>query len=163
MTILNFLNFAFTNTSSSQRWIKQISFGISLFFFILSIFAWIYFDPFQINFQYLISCKFFTFNFYMGLDALSLFFIYLTAFLIPLCILFNWNNIYHSLNNYVICILSLEILLILVFSVLDLLLFYIFFESILIPIFVFIAFGVLVNVKFTLHIFYFFILYLVLY
>nr|YP_009370757.1 NADH dehydrogenase subunit 4 [Eukaryota sp. BB2]AQL10456.1 NADH dehydrogenase subunit 4 [Eukaryota sp. BB2] len=124
---------------SQQQFLKHASLGISLVFFWITILSWVFFDPFQLNFQGLMPCKFFTLHFYLGLDAISLFFVYLTTFLVPLCILFNNNNIYHSFHEYIICLFSLEILLIILFSVLDLWLFYIFFESILIPIFIFIG------------------------
>lgn len=76
---------------------------------------------------------------YLGVDGISLFFILLTTFLIPLCILISRNAVQVYIKEYVICFLLLEVLLILVFSVLDLLLFYIFFESILIPMFIMIG------------------------
>jgi NADH:ubiquinone oxidoreductase subunit 4 (subunit M) len=56
----------------------------------------------------------------------------------PLCILSTWNNV-HNNTEYVLCLLSIEILLWLVFSVLHLIFFYIFFESILIPFFIMIG------------------------
>ena len=77
-------------------------------------------------------------NFFFGLDGISIFFFFLTSFLIFICILFLWNstNIKENLFN----LLLLELLLLLVFSVLDLFLFYIFFEAILIPMFFLIGF-----------------------
>jgi proton-translocating NADH-quinone oxidoreductase chain M len=74
-------------------------------------------------------------NITLGIDGISLFFLLLTTLLIPLCLLISWNSIKHSLKNYLISFLLIEFLLIGVFCVLDLLLFYILFESILIPMF----------------------------
>ena len=113
--------------------------SLTLFIFFICINLWINFDSFQMSFQYLIEIKFFTINFFFGIDGLSLFFIFLTSFLIPLCLLYGWNNVFYYAYEYVICLFSLEILLLFFFSTLDLVLFYIFFESILIPLFIFIG------------------------
>lgn len=69
----------------------------------------------------------------IGLDAISLFFIILTTFLTPICLLLSRSAIKIYVKEYLLCFLLLEWLLIATFSVLDLLLFYIFFESILMP------------------------------
>jgi len=77
-------------------------------------------------------------DFNFGLDGLSVYFFFLTALLIFLCVLFSWDsdkNKEHAFN-----LILLELLLLLVFSVLDLLLFYVFFEAILIPMFFLVGF-----------------------
>ena len=74
-------------------------------------------------------------NITLGLDGISLFFLLLTTLLIPLCLLIGWNSIHSNLKGYLISFLIIEFFLIGVFCVLDVLLFYIFFESILIPMF----------------------------
>jgi proton-translocating NADH-quinone oxidoreductase chain M len=76
-------------------------------------------------------------SFSFGLDGISIFFFVLTSLLIFLCILFIWNE--RLLKEYAINLLLIELLLLLVFSVLDVFLFYIFFEAILIPMFVLIG------------------------
>jgi len=76
-----------------------------------------------------------TFSF--GLDGISIFFFVLTSLLIFLCVLFVWDE--HLLKEYAISLLLIELLLLLVFSVLDVFLFYIFFEGILIPMFLMIG------------------------
>lgn len=119
--------------------VKRVGLCISLLFFFFSTLLWIFFDPYQLAFQYVLPVRFFSFSFYIGIDGLSLLFIYLTTFLVPCCILFNWNSIYHYSKDYILCLLSIEIILILVFSVLDLILFYVFFESVLIPTFILIG------------------------
>ena len=73
----------------------------------------------------------------VGLDGISLFFILLTTFLIPVCLLVS--NVETQVKEYHIAFLILESLMLALFSVLDLFLFYIFFESVLIPIFVIIG------------------------
>ena len=78
-------------------------------------------------------------NITLGIDGISLFFLLLTTLLIPLCILISWNSIYFNLKEYLMAFLLIEFFLIWVFCVLDLLMFYIFFESILIPMFLIIG------------------------
>lgn len=71
----------------------------------------------------------------LGVDGISLFFILLTTFITPVALLSSHNDIEKNLKFYLVSILLLETLQIAVFVVLDLLLFYIFFESVLIPLF----------------------------
>jgi len=73
---------------------------------------------------------------HMGVDGLSLYFVLLTTFTMPICVLASWENVKHNIKSYMIAFLVLESLLIAVFVVLDLLLFYVFFESVLIPLFI---------------------------
>nr|QJS34588.1 NADH dehydrogenase subunit 4 [Phanopathes sp. NB-2020] len=85
-----------------------------------------------------------TFNFQWGpillaVDGISLFFLILTALLIPICILISWDSIKYLLKEFLLCLLFLEVLLMGVFAALDLLLFYILFEGILIPMFLLIG------------------------
>ena len=63
---------------------------------------------------------------------------YLTSFLTPLCILYCMGSKYTRLEN-IICVFSIEVLLLLVFSVMDLLFFYVFFEAVLVPFFIMIG------------------------
>jgi len=74
-----------------------------------------------------------------GVDGISLFFILLTTLLFLICTLFSWFSVKIYLKEYLLCFLLMELFLIVVFSTLDLLFFYIFFESILIPMFIFIG------------------------
>ena len=126
--------------------IKNLALNISLFNFLISLILWIEFDNSTSKFQFFqnftsfqTDLSFSTFNFVFGLDGISLFFVLLTTFLIPVCILVSWNSITAYVKEYRIAFLVLESLMIAVFSVLDLLLFYIFFESVLIPMFIIIG------------------------
>lgn len=112
---------------------------VTIFIFFEVVFYWITYDPYQINFQlgYDISIR--STNIHFGVDSLSLFFIFLISLLIPCCILFNWKTSILDVKEYCICLFFMECVLIFVFSVLDILLFYIFFESILLPMFIFIG------------------------
>jgi len=72
---------------------------------------------------------------HIGVDGLSLYFVLLTTFTMPICILASWENVRHNLKYFLIAFLMVETLLIALFVVLDLLLFYVFFESVLVPLF----------------------------
>ena len=78
-------------------------------------------------------------NLTLGIDGISLFFILLTLLLIPLCLLASWTGIKENIREYLSAFLLIEFLLINAFCVLDVLMFYIFFESILIPMFLIIG------------------------
>lgn len=118
--------------------IKQTGLNISLLTFILSLYLWINFDNSTANFQFVTKIDWIPYSnlsFSLGIDGISLFFVILTTFLIPICLLTSWNSVKIYIKEYIIAFLIIESLLISVFIVLDLLLFYIFFESILIPMF----------------------------
>jgi len=99
------------------------------------------FDPNSYHFQsiatYKISADFLNLSFTFGLDGISLFFFVLSSFLIFLCVLFVWEE--PLLKEYTLTLLIIDLLLLLVFSALDVLLFYIFFEGILIPMYLMIG------------------------
>lgn len=75
----------------------------------------------------------------LGVDGISIFFIILTALLIPVCVLISLNSIRFLIKEFLLCLLFIEVLLIGVFLVLDLVGFYILFEGILIPMFLIIG------------------------
>ena len=79
------------------------------------------------------------FDFYLGVDGLSIYFVLLTTIIMPISLLSNWTSIHENAKSYVIIVLLLETLLLAVFLVLDILLFYVFFESILPPLFILIG------------------------
>ena len=122
--------------------IKQVSLLTTFLTFILSIIIWIMFDNTYSRFQFVSELSWIpmaNLNFSLGIDGISLFFIILTTLLFPICILMSWNSITKRHKEYFISFLVMESLLILVFTVRDLLLFYIFFESVLIPMFIIIG------------------------
>ena len=127
---------------ANEKLIHDIGLFTTLFTFVLSIFLWIQFDKLTTTFQFvnkLTWLPFLNIDIYLGIDGISLFLIILTTLLIPICILISRNSVQRFVKEYVFCFLILEVLLVLVFSVLDLILFYIFFESILIPMFIMIG------------------------
>ena len=122
--------------------VKRSAFLASIGTFILSIILWLNFDPTYDGYQFVEKKQWitsFNFYYYIGIDGISLFMILLTTFLTPLCILASWENIKKRIKDYMIAFLVLETLLLGMFSCIDMLLFYVFFESILIPMFLIIG------------------------
>ncbi|WP_287105567.1 proton-conducting transporter membrane subunit, partial [Brevundimonas sp.] len=78
-------------------------------------------------------------SYHLGVDGVSVLFVLLTAFLMPICILASWKSIETRVVEYMIAFLILETLVIGVFTALDLYLFYIFFEGTLVPMFLIIG------------------------
>jgi NADH-ubiquinone oxidoreductase chain 4 len=116
--------------------LKKIAIITSLMNFFISIILWIKFDSNYMGYQFITSISNLEFvHLNLGVDGLSLFFVLLTTFITPIALLASHNEIEKNLRFYLVSILLLETLQIAVFVVLDLLLFYIFFESVLIPLF----------------------------
>ena len=122
--------------TSNHSLLKLIALNTSCFLYVVSLFLWFFFNKSIGSFQFvskLLWIPFLNLNFSLGIDGVSLFFILLTTLLIFLCILISWTSIKTNMKEFLIAFLVMEFFLIGVFSILDLLLFYIFFESILIP------------------------------
>jgi proton-translocating NADH-quinone oxidoreductase chain M len=122
--------------------IKQIAFLSSSLTFLFSLLLWVFFDCSTSKFQYIEHYNWvylFNIHFFLGVDGISLFFVILSTFLVFICILSSWFSIKKHLKQYFICFLLMNSFLIVVFSVLDIVIFYIFFESILIPMFLIIG------------------------
>jgi NADH-quinone oxidoreductase subunit M len=106
-----------------------------------ALFMMVEFDPSNTGFQFVHEVSWLSqigLNYKMGVDGISVLFVLLTAFLMPICILASWN-IEKRVADYMIAFLLLETLMIGVFMALDLVLFYIFFEGGLIPMFIIIG------------------------
>ena len=120
--------------------IKTIALGTSIINLFISLIVFILFDFSNNQFQFVQEYHEINhFNFFLGIDGLSIYFVILTTIITPIALLSNWNSINENVRSYVIIILLLETLLLAVFLVLDILLFYIFFESILPPLFILIG------------------------
>jgi len=120
------------NIKNNNNKIKKIALSTSLINFLISIILWINFDTStnQIQFVYeFTQLNFCHFN--LGIDGISLNFLILTTFLTPIALLSNYKNITENIKTFYISFLILETLQICLFTVLDLFLFYIFFESVL--------------------------------
>jgi proton-translocating NADH-quinone oxidoreductase chain M len=124
--------------SSEEKLLKIIALNASCLSFISSLLVWIFFQKSLGSFQFVTKIDWFALlnlTFTIGIDGISLFFLLLTTLLIPLCLLTSWNSISENIKEFLIAFLLLDFFLIGTFCVLDLLLFYIFFESVLIPMF----------------------------
>jgi len=129
-------------SSNNKKLLKLVALNFSCLTFICTLFLWVFFNKSTGIFQFVIKIFWLpnlNLNFILGVDGISLFFVVLTSLLIPLCFLISWNSIERNLKEYLISFLIMEFFLIGVFCILDLLLFYIFFESVLIPMFLIIG------------------------
>ncbi|PTM43232.1 NADH dehydrogenase subunit M [Bosea sp. 124] len=109
--------------------------------FVLACVAWAQFDPANPGFQMVETHAWVSdaIKFKLGVDGFSFPFVVLTAFLMPFCILASWHSITKRVREYMVAFLILETLMIGVFVALDLVLFYLFFEGGLIPMFLIIG------------------------
>ena len=142
-------------TSINTKHIKITALSTSLINFFISLVIFILFD-FSLNqFQFIQeNYELIHFKFYLGVDGLSIYFILLTTIIMPIALLSNWTSINDNVRSYLIIMLLLETLLLAVFLVLDILLFYIFFESILPPLFLLIGiFGSTNKVRASFYLF----------
>lgn len=125
----------FTRAASAER-IKRIGIGVSIITFVISLGLFAGFDPNASGFQFSQKVSWIeglSISYEVGIDGLSLLLILLTTFLTPLALLATWNSIILRLKEYIIMILLLEVGMIGVFAALDLFLFYVFWEAMLIP------------------------------
>ena len=112
------------------------------FTFILSLYMYILFDKTSADFQFLEKRDWLpglNVSYRMGVDGISVFFLLLSTFLTPLCILASWNTIKTRVQEYMIAFLLLESMMGGMFCALDLVLFYVFFEGVLLPMFIIIG------------------------
>ena len=119
---------------------KNVALGASLLNLIISFVVFIFFNFSSNNFQFVqehYNIGFY--DIYLGIDGLSIYFVLLTTIIMPIALVSNWNSIKQNIKSYLIIMLLLESLLLGVFLVLDMLLFYIFFESTLPPLFLLIG------------------------
>jgi len=123
-----------------KRLSRTIAFSFTLGALALSIFMVSGFDPSNAGFQFSESLPWFSGASYrMGVDGISVLFVLLTAFLMPLCIAASWKSIEDRVAEYMIAFLVLEVTMIGVFCTLDLIQFYVFFEFGLVPMFLIIG------------------------
>jgi NADH:ubiquinone oxidoreductase subunit 4 (subunit M) len=125
--------------SKINYWVQHSIFFVSLIIFILNISMLYTYDNYSVSFQYIYTLKFIGYYVYLGIDSISIAFTLLTSFIIPLCFLFVWPSKFKYKTEYFICLFSIELLIIVVFSVLDLFWFFVLFEAILIPFFLLIG------------------------
>lgn len=123
------------NAKSAALWTSLVTLAFSLG-------LWYLFDPSTADFQFVEKHTWvsgYNIAYHVGIDGISLFFILLTTFLLPICILAGWNSITTRVREYMVAFLVLESLTIGTFCALDFTLFYLFFEAVLIPMFLIIG------------------------
>lgn len=121
---------------------KQIALWTSLVTFAVSLVMMRFFDAALTDFQLVENItwlKGFNINYVVGVDGISVLFVLLSTFLTPLCILASWASIKDRVREYMIAFLILETMMVGMFCALDLLVFYIFFEGVLLPMFLIIG------------------------
>jgi NADH-quinone oxidoreductase subunit M len=123
----------------NARW---IALWTSLIVLLLSLVLWADFDPTQPDFQFVEQAVWlpgFHIAYHMGIDGISLFFVLLSTFLTPICVAASWASITQRVKEYMIAFLVMETLMVGMFAALDFVVFYIFFEGVLIPMFLIIG------------------------
>ena len=126
-------------TARLARW---IALWISLATFAVSVEVWAAFDPGRADFQLIEKADWlpdFNIGYRMGIDGISLFFVLLSTFLTPICVLASWFAVTRRVKEYMIAFLVLETLMVGMFCALDFIVFYMFFEGVLIPMFLIIG------------------------
>ena len=129
------------DSKETLRNARYVALWTTLITFLVSLYAWALFDPAKPGFQLVEQSDWFSnvILYKLGVDGISMPFVLLTTFLMPICILASWTSIQTRVKAYMIAFLVLETLMIGVFEALDLLLFYVFFEGGLIPMFLIIG------------------------
>ena len=121
---------------------KQVALANSTIVFVVSLLLWFGFDREDPGFQYTEEYTWiaqYNIAYRVGVDGISVLFVLLSTLLTPLCILSAWDAVKHRMKEYMVAFLVLEALMIGTFVALDLVLFYVFFEAVLIPMFLIIG------------------------
>ncbi|WP_376090669.1 NADH-quinone oxidoreductase subunit M [Roseomonas sp. CCTCC AB2023176] len=124
---------------SNARW---TALWTSLIVFALSLILWFRFDASSADAQFVERVEWlpeFGVSYHMGVDGISLLFVLLSTLLTPLCILASWDAVQTRVREYMIAFLVLETMMVGMFCALDLIIFYVFFEGVLIPMFLIIG------------------------
>ncbi|NBC31812.1 MAG: NADH-quinone oxidoreductase subunit M [Alphaproteobacteria bacterium] len=123
----------------NARWMALWTTGVT---FLLSLFIWFNFDRTTAEFQFVERVEWFPalqISYHMGVDGISMMFVLLSTVLMPVCILASWDSIQDRVKEYMISFLILETMMVGMFCALDYVLFYVFFEGVLIPMFIIIG------------------------
>ncbi|MGD9880511.1 MAG: NADH-quinone oxidoreductase subunit M [Reyranella sp.] len=125
-----------------ERNCKSIALVTSLVTFLVSLLLWARFDVTKAGFQFEEKADWvpaLSIGYHMGIDGISLFFVLLSTLLTPICILASWEAVHVRVKEYMVAFLVLETFMVGMFCALDLALFYVFFEGVLIPMFLIIG------------------------
>ncbi|MDP7375970.1 MAG: NADH-quinone oxidoreductase subunit M, partial [Alphaproteobacteria bacterium] len=121
---------------------KLVALWVAGFTFFLSLFLYVGFDPDFVGYQFEEQVEWISgagISYHLGIDGISMPFILLSTFLVPLSILASWSSITHRVRDYMMAFLVLETMMVGMFASLDILMFYLFFEGVLIPMFLIIG------------------------
>ncbi|WP_372015082.1 NADH-quinone oxidoreductase subunit M [Tistrella mobilis] len=121
---------------------RSVALWTSVITFLISLLLWTGFDSSTAAFQFVEKAEWFPgygIDYHLGIDGISLWFVLLTTLLIPICVLASWESITKRVKEYMIAFLAMETLIIGSFVALDFVLFYFFFEAMLIPLFLIIG------------------------
>jgi NADH-quinone oxidoreductase subunit M len=148
-TFLPLVGVAFIMMASGEaavvaRNARNIALSTSVIVFLLSLVLWVDFDPSTAAFQFVENVRWikiggFEINYHMGIDGISLFFVILSTLLTVICVISSWVAIHTQVREYMIAFLVLETLMVGMFCALDIIVFYVFFEGVLIPMFLIIG------------------------
>ncbi|WP_457582879.1 NADH-quinone oxidoreductase subunit M [Ensifer canadensis] len=129
------------DSAYGRRNILNVSLLTTLFTFAVSVYIWYQFDSSNPGFQMTEKHEWLGtgISYHLGVDGISVLFVVLSAFLMPFCVLASWFSVEKRLKEYMIAFLILETFMIGVFVSLDIVLFYVFFEAGLIPMFLIIG------------------------
>ncbi len=139
LAILLFIRGTDEEVARNSRW---TALWVSVATFVISLFTWVNFDITTPDFQLVERHDWmpdFNISYHMGVDGISVFFVLLSTLLTPLCILASWEAIKKNVREYMVAFLILETMMVGMFCALDILLFYIFFEGVLIPMYIIIG------------------------
>ena len=149
VTFLPLVGVAFIMTARGDEAVvarnaRNIALSTSVIVFLLSILLWVGFDTTTAAFQFVERARWitiggFAINYHMGIDGISLFFVLLSTLLTVLCIAASWNTVHSQVREYMISFLVLETMMVGIFCALDFVLFYVFFEGVLVPMFLIIG------------------------
>jgi len=125
--------------ASNARW---TALWTSLVVLVLSLVLWVKFDPGEPGFQFIEEVPWlpeYGVGYKMGVDGISVMFVLLSTLLTPICVLASWDSVHRAVREYMMTFLLLETMMVGMFSALDFVVFYVFFEGVLIPMFVIIG------------------------
>jgi len=121
---------------------RNVALWTSMINFLLSLVIWVNFDSSTAKFQFVEESQWmpaFGITYKLGVDGISMFFVLLSTLLTPICVLASWESIQTRIKEYMISFLIMETFMIGMFCALDMVVFYVFFEAVLIPMFVIIG------------------------
>ena len=137
-----FILLASGDSKSSERNCKMVTIWVSSFTFVVSLLLYFGFDPATVGYQFEEQFDWIEgsgITYHLGVDGISMPFILLSTFLTPLSILASWHSIKQRVREFMIAFLVLETMIVGMFASLDLMMFYLFFEGVLIPMFLIIG------------------------